>query len=458
MVLSDGYFVDEKADIKEVMSVISRNSIRMVVVAGENRKLIGVVTDGDIRRAILKGFSIHDPVSSIVNRNPFFTTRDTPQHLLFEQFRKERYIGVPMVDEQGCVIDIAFPASGSFSFLNNNNKQLRPLEKILVIGGGGFIGSILIRRLLANNYSVRVLDKFIYGEQSLADIQHNPKLEIVNGDTRHLDILSSCIQDVDAVVHLAELVGDPACSINTKVTQDINYLATSLVASACKHYQVNRLVYASSCSVYGGSEGTELLSENSPLNPLSLYAKMKVSSERALLSMADGNFGPTILRLATVYGWSNRPRFDLVINTLTAKALQEGKITLFGGEQWRPNVHVADVAKAIQLVLEAPFDAVANNVFNVGSEEQNYTISQIGDIIKEKISHATIEMNSNLTDKRNYRVDFSKIKNTLNFIPDFQITDAITEISKAFQENKIADYLQPVYHNYKFLQAGFLNN
>lgn len=452
MTLSDRYFVEEKADIKEAMSVINHNNIRMVIVAGAGRKLIGVITDGDIRRAILKGFSINDPVGVIVNRNPFFATSDTPQHILFEQFRKERYFGIPIVDKEGQVIDIAFPDSGSFSLLSNSVKKSRPLEKILVIGGGGYIGSTLVRRLLKQNYTVRVLDKFIYGEQSLAAIQNNPKLEVVKGDTRHLEILSQCIQDVDAVVHLAELVGDHACSINTKVTQDINYLATSLVASVCKHYQVNRLIYTSSCSVYGGSEGTTLLSENSMLNPISLYAKMKVNSEQALISMADENFGPTILRLATVYGWSDRPRFDLVVNTLTAKALQEGKITLFGGDQWRPNVHVADVSKAIQLILEAPFDLVANQIFNVGSEDQNYTISQLGNIIKTEIPTASLEINPDLTDKRNYKVDFSKITSILSFKPDFQITDAVAEISKAFQENKVNNYLNPVYHNYQFLQ------
>src|SRR3989338_6516607 len=452
MTLSDRYFVEEKAVIKEAMSIINHNSIRMVIVADAARKLIGVITDGDIRRAILKGFSINDPVGVIVNRNPFFATSDSPQHILFEQFRKERYFGIPIVNKEGQVIDVAFPDSGSFSLLSNNVKKSRPLEKILVIGGGGYIGSILVRRLLEQNYNVRVLDKFMYGEQSLTDIRNNPNLEVINGDTRHLEILSQCIHDVDAVVHLAELVGDPACAIDTKVTQDINYLATSLVASVCKHYQVNRLIYASSCSVYGGSEGTELLSKNSPLNPLSLYAKMKVSSEQALISMGDGNFGPTILRLATVYGWSDRPRFDLVVNTLTAKALQEGKITLFGGEQWRPNVHVADVGKAIQLALEAPFDLVANQIFNVGSEDQNYTISQLGNIIKTEIPTASIEINSELTDKRNYKVDFSKIRNQLIFKPDFQIADAVTEISKAFQENKVNNYLDPAYHNYKSLQ------
>ena len=452
MTLSDHYFVEEKANIKEVMSVINHNSIRMVVVADSTRKLIGVITDGDIRRAILKGFSINDPVGLIVNRTPFFATPDTPQHILFEQFRKERYFGIPIVDKEGQVIDIAFPESGSFSFLNNSIKKSCRLEKILVIGGGGYIGSNLVRRLLKYNYTVRVLDKFMYGEQSLADIRDNPKLEVVNGDTRHLEILSQSIQDVDAVVHLAELVGDHACSINTKVTQDINYLATSLVASVCKHYQVNRLVYTSSCSVYGGSEGHELLSENSALNPISFYAKMKVNSEQALMSMTDKNFGPTILRLATVYGWSDRPRFDLVVNTLTAKALQESKITLFGGDQWRPNVHVADVSKAIQLVLEAPFGVVTNEIFNVGSENQNYTISQLGNIIKAEIPTASIEINPELTDKRNYKVDFSKIRDKLNFKPDFQITHAVAEISKAFQENKVSDYQNPVYHNYKFLQ------
>ena len=286
----------------------------------------------------------------------------------------------------------------------------------------------------------------------------HPSLEIIRGDTRHIETLTRCLDDVDAVVHLAELVGDPACALNPILTQETNYFATLLIASICKYYQINRFIYLSSCSVYGDSGEEGRLIEESALNPMSLYAKMKISSENTLRELTDDNFMPTILRLSTVYGHSHRPRFDLVVNTLTAKALKDGKITIFGGNQWRPNVHVADVAKAIILVLEASLDKVGKQIFNVGSDEQNYTILEIGKLINEEVPSASLIVEDKVSDRRNYRVSFKKIRETLNFKPDNSLKDGIREIIAALNTGKVEHYQHPKYHNIKFLEANIGSN
>jgi nucleoside-diphosphate-sugar epimerase len=299
-----------------------------------------------------------------------------------------------------------------------------------------------------------VLDKFLYGEESLKEIKSD-NLRIFKGDTRHIEDIKTAINNVDAVVHLAELVGDPACALDTSTTQDVNYFATKTIASICKHYQINRLIYASSCSVYGASDNN-LLTEESALNPVSLYAKMKVSAEQALIEMRDDNFLPTILRLSTVFGVSHRPRFDLVINLLTAKALKEGKITIFGGDQWRPNVHVKDVAKSIISILESPLDNVGGEIFNIGNKENNMTINQIGKLIKKQTPEAELVIEKKLVDKRNYKVDFSKYEKAVNDKIKTTISDGILELIKFIEKNPNFNYKLKKYSNIKYLQE--INN
>jgi len=450
--------VNESATIKEAMRVIDRGAIKIAIVVDKSNKLCGMVGDGDIRRGILKGVDINEQVSELMNKNPVYAYINASKEEILDVIRSNKSIlNLPLVDENKIVKDFVVVSKGTEIYYFNKSITVRNhLKKILVIGGAGYIGSVLVRKLLDKGYEVNVLDNFTYGKKSLEGIKSNPQLKIIEGDTRHISYVSEALHGVDAVIHLAEIVGDPACELDTRKTQEINYLATRTIALICKHFQINRLVYASSCSVYGASKGSELLNEESELNPVSLYAKMKIASENALTEMMDENFRPTILRLSTVFGFSHRPRFDLVVNLLTAKALKENKITIFGGDQWRPNVHVTDVADTIIAVLEAPIDVVGGKTFNVGTEENNCTINKIGELIKEEVPSANVIIEDKDVDKRDYKVDFSRIRKTLGIKMRMSVSDGIREIKEAFEKNPDLDYTKSRYSNIKFLEKNHL--
>jgi nucleoside-diphosphate-sugar epimerase len=263
-------------------------------------------------------------------------------------------------------------------------------------------------------------------------------------------VVSAC-QGMDAIVHLGAIVGDSACSIDEDLTIEINLRATRTIAEVGKGFGVKRFVFASTCSVYGASD--EILDERSALRPISLYARTKVESEKVLLSLADSSFAPTILRFGTVYGLSGRPRFDLVVNLLAAKAVQDGEVGIFGGEQWRPLVHVKDVAEAIVLTLQAPLCDVRGQIFNVGCNQQNYQIADLGPIIKDMVPTARVVTQPN-EDNRNYRVRFDRICETLNFQPQRSVRDGVQEIVNAFAMGKITDYRDPHYSNFGFLKQN----
>jgi len=449
--------VNKSATIKEAMRVIDRGSIKTAIVVDKSNKLCGMVTDGDIRRGILRGIDINEKISEVMNKNPVYAYTNTPKEEILNILKNKKIPNLPLLDKNKVVKDFVLLSEGTnLSSFNITPKLKKHLNKILVIGGAGYIGSVLVRKLLGKGYEVNVLDNFTYGKESLEKIKLNPQLKIIEGDTRHISYISEALQDVDAVVHLAEIVGDPACELDTRKTQEINYLATRTIALMCKHFQINRMVYASSCSVYGASKGNELLNEESELNPVSLYARMKIASENALTEMKDENFLPTILRLSTVFGFSHRPRFDLVVNLLTAKAIKENKITIFGGDQWRPNVHVADVADTIIAVIEAPIDVVGGKTFNVGTEENNYTINKIGELIKKVISSANVIIEDKDVDKRDYKVGFSRVRNVIGIKMKMSVSDGIKEIKEAFEKNPDLDYTKSRYSNIKFLEKNHL--
>jgi nucleoside-diphosphate-sugar epimerase len=322
-------------------------------------------------------------------------------------------------------------------------------EKILVIGGAGYVGSVMVRKMLQKGYKVKVLDSLIYGGQPLTDLYNNPDFELIVGDFRHVETIVHAARGVDAIVHLGAIVGDSACQLDPEFALEINSIATKMIKSVCAGFGIKRFLFASTCSVYGASDG--MLDENSELNPLSVYARSKVYSEKALLE-GNGNLSPTVFRMATVFGLSYRPRFDLVINLLTAKAVAGEMISIFGGNQWRPFVHVNDVAKAFIKCLESPLDKVAHQIFNVGDDSLNYQISDIGKLISEIITGSNIEHRENLADQRNYRVSFDKIRNTLDYKCDKTIKDGIIEIRDAIQSGKIIDYRDALFSNTLWLE------
>ncbi|WP_276255732.1 NAD-dependent epimerase/dehydratase family protein [Halomontanus rarus] len=337
---------------------------------------------------------------------------------------------------------------------HTDGSSTRNVQTVLVIGGAGYIGSVLSRQLLEAGYDVRVLDALLYGRHGVETLLDDDRFTLIEGDMCRIDDVVDAIQDVDAVIHLGALVGDPASSINSQKTLEMNLHAVKLAASICKYHQVNRFLFASTCSVYGRDENDGLLTETSVLNPVSLYAQTKIESERALLEMADANFSPTILRMATIYGLSPRMRFDLVVNILTAKAYETNEIPIFGGDQYRPNVHVADAAQAYIDCLEAPIDDVSNEIFNVGSNEQNYRVAEIGEMISEQFQDATIDRQPENEDERSYRVDFSKIEARLGYSVDRTITDGCLEIKQAMEHGRFSDYTGSQYSNYKTLESA----
>jgi len=328
----------------------------------------------------------------------------------------------------------------------------RAKERVLVIGGAGYIGSALLPKLLDRGYKVRVLDVLLFGDEPIGDVLDHPDLELVKADFREVDRVVAAMEGVDAVVHLGGLVGDPACSVDEDLTTEVNLDFTRLIAEVAKGAGVERFVFASSCSVYGASD--DLLNEESALNPVSLYARSKIASENVLFEMADETFAPTMLRFATVYGLSGRTRFDLVVNLLSAKAVVDGEITVFGGDQWRPFVHVDDVAQAVATVVAAPVEKVRNEVFNVGSDEQNTTLEGVGKLIQRMVPDAEYIDSGQDGDRRNYRVDFSKIRTQLGYGARWTLEQGVQQVIDAIRSGAVVDYKDPMYSDVRFLTEG----
>lgn len=325
------------------------------------------------------------------------------------------------------------------------NEHRADENRVLVVGGGGYIGSILVERLLDQGKQVLVLDAMHFGEDPLSRVIDRPNLTIIREDFRHVEALTRAMEGVGSVIHLGGLVGDPACAVDPDLTIDMNLTATKLVGEIAKACGVKRFIFASSCSVYGACD--EVVDERSSFNPQSLYARTKVASEAVLMPLNDDNFAVTCLRFATVYGISGRIRFDLVVNLLCAKAVRDGQITVFGPDQWRPFVHVEDVARAIDTTLQAPVDVVAGDVFNVGSDSQNYTLGQAAEMINRQVPSAEIIVDETFTDTRNYRVSFEKIREQLGFEPAWSLERGISQVVGIVRSNRVGHYSLPTYSN-----------
>ena len=270
--------------------------------------------------------------------------------------------------------------------------------KVLITGGAGYLGSVLSRKLLNKGYNVRVLDQLWYGKESIESIS-DKKFECIQTDIRNLTETVRAMKDIDAVIHLASIVGMPASSIEPKTSEEINYLATKNIAELCQLHEIENYIFASTCSVYG-SQPDSLITEKSHVQPLDFYAKSKYMSERAIGWL---NRAPTILRFGTLFGLSPRMRFDLVINLFIAQALKEKSITVHGGDQFRPFLHVEDAADALIFVLENKIDGT----YNVISE--NMTIKDAAERIK-KLTNCEIKISKDILDERNYKVSGDKIK------------------------------------------------
>ncbi|MCA9082763.1 MAG: NAD-dependent epimerase/dehydratase family protein [Planctomycetaceae bacterium] len=321
------------------------------------------------------------------------------------------------------------------------------IESVLVVGGAGYVGSELVRQLLDAGYFVRVLDLQLFGLEPLQDLLGNRRLQVQKGDFRNIEHVTRALRDMDAVVHLAAIVGDPACAIDEVTTIAVNYQAARMMAQMARANGISRFVFASTCSVYGASDGVSAITETGKLNPVSLYATTKIDAEQALRETADELFQPTMLRFGTAYGLSHRPRFDLVANLFSAQAVTDGKISVFNGHYARPFIHVRDMARACRMSLEAPLHLVGCQVFNVGDESQNYTISELGQMIAAHVPGTQIIESRDNSDPRSYRVSFDKIRRTLGFQASIDVSEGVREMIVAVRSGRLGDWRDPIYSN-----------
>ena len=304
------------------------------------------------------------------------------------------------------------------------------MKKVLVTGAGGYIGTQLVKDLVKSGNDVTAVDRFFFGQETLKDFFSNPKVSIVQKDIR--DLTEADMGGHEVVCDLACLSNDPAGEIDPALTYSINRDGRIHVASTAKRAGVNKYIISSSCSVYGQGQEPQL-TEKSATNPISVYAKSTLEAEQQNLSIADKNFSVTSLRNATVFGLSNRMRFDLVVNLMTLTAFQKGRIIVMGGgKQWRPLVHLSDVSNAFQLIINSSIDNVNQEVFNIGLD--NFQIKNLAYLVREELPiNIEIDVAPDDADKRDYNVVFEKARNKLNFIPKVSVVDGIREIYSALK-------------------------
>jgi len=318
----------------------------------------------------------------------------------------------------------------------------------LVIGGAGYIGTHTVGLLLQRGSPVRVLDRLMYGREPIREFIGNPGFDLIEGDVTDIAKLAQAMNGASAVIHLSGLVGDPACAVDTEFTRHTNIIATRMAKDVAQAMGVHKFIFASSCSVYGMSE--QEVCETDALNPVSLYAQTKIDSERELLASLRDDFFVTVLRFATVFGDSRRPRFDLVGNLFTAQAMTDGLITVIGPDQCRPFIHVRDLARAVIKVLDADPIQIQNQVFNVGDKRLNMTILQLAEKVRDVCAQyrdVTISVSDNPQDRRNYRVSFDKIHSTLGFQAETLIEPGIQEMALAFRSGRYGAYRDQIYSN-----------
>jgi nucleoside-diphosphate-sugar epimerase len=321
--------------------------------------------------------------------------------------------------------------------------------KILLTGGAGYIGSTLTPFLLAAGHQVRVLDYLAYGGQSLLGVWAHPGFEFIRGDIRDREILRTAVADRDAVVHLAAIVGDPACSREPDLARSTNLDASLALIAESQSAGVERFICASTCSNYGKMKNTsQYVDEESELSPVSLYAETKVAVETALLeSGRSEHWCPTPLRFATIYGVSPRMRFDLTVNEFTMEILTKKRLKVYGEQFWRPYVHVRDAARAIDLVLNSSPGLVGGRVFNVGATDQNFQKKQLVEMIHPYTPDAVIEFVFKAEDPRDYRVSFARIADQLGFKITRTVVEGIAEIAHLVRENIVDNFADLKYRN-----------
>ncbi len=325
------------------------------------------------------------------------------------------------------------------------------MQSIIVTGGAGYVGSVLIPKLLNKGHRVKVIDLYIYGEDVLNSVKDNPNLTEIKGDIRDRKLLEREIPGTDIIIHLACISNDPSFELNPQLGKSINYDAFIPLVDIAKKNNVKRFIYASSSSVYGIKEDNEV-TEDLPLNPLTDYSRYKAECEEVLLNAASDNFIVTVIRPATVCGYSPRLRLDLTVNILTNHAINKGEISVFGGEQMRPNIHIEDMTDLYCYLLELPDEKIQKKIYNAGYE--NHKVKEIAKIVQSVIGNQVIIKTVPTNDNRSYHVSSEKIKKELGFVSKHTIDEAVSDLKKASETGLIKDPLNNIhYYNIKKMQA-----
>jgi len=315
-------------------------------------------------------------------------------------------------------------------------------EKILVTGGAGYVGSVLVPKLINKGYDVRVIDSMLFGSQGLDAVKD--KCEIISGDIRNQDLLKMSVEGIDHVIHLAAISNDPCSDLDPELTRQVNFEATKNLINLSKSAGVKRFIFASTSSVYGIKQDPDVTEELS-LEPLTIYSKTKAWAEEIVKDANEESFTTVILRPATICGYSPRLRLDLTVNILTDHAINRGKITVFGGSQKRPNIHIEDITDYYIDFLKYPKEKIAGQIFNAGYE--NHTVMEIAEMVKEVIGGETSIERTETSDLRSYHISSEKIKKILGLKPRRTIKDAIIDLKKAFDQGLIPNPTNPIYHN-----------
>ena len=323
------------------------------------------------------------------------------------------------------------------------------MKNVLVTGGAGYIGSVLVRILLNKGYKVRAFDSLKFGGDALYDVAQHPSFEFMKGDLRNDADIDRALQGIDAIAHLAAIVGDPACSKFSDEAKEVNWSASVNLFEKAEKAGVERFVFASTCSNYGKmSDPNAFVDEESELKPVSLYAELKVKFENYLLNeRKDARICATALRFSTVYGFSPRIRFDLTVNEFTRNVCIKGEQEIWGPQFNRPYCHVDDLARAVMIVLEAPKEKVKAKVFNVGDTRENYSKRMLMEEIQKQIPEARAIYVEKTEDPRDYRVNCDKIKNELGFTITKKVPDGVREIIKLMHSGIITDPYSEKFRN-----------
>lgn len=323
-------------------------------------------------------------------------------------------------------------------------------KTILVTGGAGYIGSVLVPKLLENEYHVRVIDTMWYGAQGLEPVKDHQQLDIIKGDIRDNHLVEKTLKQVNTVIHLASISNDPSFDLNPQLGKETNYEAVKHLVKTAKAKGVERFIYASTGAVYGVKDDPNV-TEDLPLNPLTDYAKYKALGETILFDEIGENFVGTAIRSATVCGYSPRQRLDLVVNILAAHGINNRVIRVFGGEQKRPNIHIDDSTNCYLNLVEADENKINGEVFNIGTE--NYKVIDLAKLIQKIIGSDVQIQREDVVDERSYHLCSDKIHNILGFTTNRTISESVEELNAAFQSGKIPEWKDIKYYNVKQLHA-----